>query len=124
MKSLNDDDLTSLLNQAKANPPKPSPELTARTRRAYEEQFHSLPAWRRLLFGTVRVRLMVAFSVSVTLLVAGAVLGYLMSQPHDLMQRRSVADTSNRDRPVLNLYGLQPVPELHLRLVRRANEIR
>ena len=120
MKSLNDEDLTSLLRQAKATPPKPSPGLVPRVMQAYEAQFGTVPAWRRFFFGSVRVPILVAISASVILLVTGALLGLAISRSQVVTERRSIADILDGDQPVLNLYGMQPVPELRLRVIRRA----
>ena len=109
MTTLNDDDLNSLLREAKDNPPKPSAGLTNRTVQAYERKFHRSSIWRRLLFGTVRLPIPAVVLACILLLVAGAELG----------QR-----VRHQDRPVLNIYGLQPVTDLHLRIVRRAHEDR
>ena len=117
MRSLNDDDLNSLLREAKASPPQPSPDLAARATRAYEKQFHGLSIWRRLLFGTVRMRILVIVVASVVLLFAGAALGPRVHQAQSVG-----VEAMERDPPVLNLDGLQPVTDLRVRIVRRAHE--
>lgn len=127
MKSLNDDELNSLLRQAKANPPKPSPGFAARATRAYERQ-SSTSVWHRLLFGTIRIPIPIGVLASIVLILVGAVFGRKLGQTRSVevaaVQERAATNVVDRDRPVLNLYGLQPVTELHPRIIRRVHEDR
>jgi hypothetical protein len=128
VKSLNDDDLNSLLRVAKISPLTPSPGFTSRVERAYARQFRGTSVWRHLLFGTIRVPIPAVFVASAVLLLAGAALGLLVGQEHGIKrpsgQQNAIADATDHDRPVLNLYGLQPVTELHFRIIRRKHEDR
>lgn len=117
MRSLNDDDLNALLREAKARPPMPSPDLATRVTGAYEMQIRSSSPWRRLFFGTVRMRIPVLVVASFVLLFVGVVLGRRAPQA-----QTAGVEAMERDRPVLNLDGLQPVTDLRLRIVRRAHE--
>jgi hypothetical protein len=127
VKSLNDDELNSLLRQAKANPPKPSPGFAARATRAYEKQ-SSTSVWHRLLFGTIRIPIPIGVLASIVLILVGAVFGRKLGQTRSVevatVQERAATNVVDRDRPVLNLYGLQPVTELHPRIIRRVHEDR
>jgi hypothetical protein len=128
VRSLNDDELNSLLRQAKVSPPKPSPGFAARAKRAYERQSSRSSVWHRLLFGTIRMPIPIGVIASIILILVGAVFGHKLGQTRTVelptVQKRAATNVVDRDRPVLNLYGLQPVTELHPRIIRRVHEDR
>lgn len=126
MSSLNDDDLNSLLRQAKASPLKPSPRFAARVERAYETQVRGWPRWRHLLFGTIRLPIAAVVAAAVMLPLAGAAFSVLLIRTNRInvpsIRQDATVDAWDRNRPVLNLYGLRPVTELHLKIIRRTHE--
>ena len=128
MRSLNDDELNSLLRHAKASPPKPSPGFAARATRAYERRSSISSVWRRLLFGTIRMPIPIGVVASIVLILVGAVFGRKLGQTRSVeaptVQERAATNVVDRDHPVLNLYGLQPVTELHPRIIRRVHDDR
>ncbi len=128
MSSLNDDEFDYLLRHAKASPPKPSPGFAARVTRAYERQSSRSSVWHRLLFGTIRMPIPIGVVASIILILVGAVFGRKFGQTRSVdvptVQERAATNVGDRDHPVLNLYGLQPVTELHPRIIRRVHEDR
>jgi hypothetical protein len=128
VRPLNDDDLNSLLRQAKASPLEPSPRFIARVERAYEMQVREASTWRHLLFGTIRVPIAAVVAASVMLPLAGGAFGMLLSRTNGIhgpsLRQNATSYEVDRNRPVLNLDGLQPVTELHLKIIRRTHENR
>jgi hypothetical protein len=128
MKQLNDDELNSVLRQAKANSPKPSPGFEDRVTRAYRNHLDRSPLWRYLVFGMIRVPAPVGIVAALALLLAGVQLGRELNQPRTIqvpvIQERVVTKLIYRDRPTLNLYGFEPVMDLHPRIIRSAHENR
>ncbi len=123
MKHLNDDELDVMLRLAKANPPKPSSDFADRVMRAYKIQSRRSPFWRGLFFARIPVPVPVGVLAAVALVLAGAMFGSKMRiQPATTVQERMVTKVVYRDRPKLSVNGLEPVAELHPRVVQSVYE--
>jgi hypothetical protein len=122
VRPLNDDQLNSLLKQAKTNQPKPPSGFDARVMQMYDQRQSSYsPIWRCWVSGTIRVPAPIAVLASVVLILIGMVVGDTLRKTPNL-QQRAVTKSAGQDPPVLNLDGLQPVAELRPRIVRKAHE--
>src|SRR5207244_10246676 len=73
MKPLDDDELNSLLAQAKSKPPEPRPELTLDVMRAYQENVARPPHWRRLFPRPVPILSPVGIFAAFLLILIGAI---------------------------------------------------
>jgi hypothetical protein len=100
MSSLNDDELSSLLEQAKNKLPEPSPELAARAMRAYLANVAKPPKWRRLLLRPVPIPLPLGILAAVFLVVIGAVGGRSFWRASAVLQTRIVEVPVTRERVV------------------------
>jgi len=96
--------------------------------RAYQRQSSRSSVWHRLLYGTIRMPIPIGVVASIVLILVGAVFGHKLGQTHGVEmptgQDSPAMSAAVGDRPVLNLYGLQPVTELHPRIIRRVHEDR
>ena len=135
MSPLNDDELSSLLEQAKSKPPEPRPELTVRALRAYQENVARPPNWRRLLLRPVPIPLPVGILAAVLLIWIGAAGGRAFRRPSVVEQIRMVEVPVTREHVVyrncpagqqesgpsiasLTFKEFQPVREIKPRVVR------
>jgi hypothetical protein len=100
MSPLNDDELSSLLEQAKNKPPEPTPELAACAMRAYQANVARPPKWRRLLLRPVPIPLPLGILAAVFLVVIGGVGGRSFWRPSVLVQARIVEVPVTRERIV------------------------
>jgi len=100
MSPLNDDELISLLEQAKSKPPEPTPELAARVMRAYQANVAGPPKWRRLLLRPVPIPLPLGILAAVSLVVIGSVGGRSFWLPSVVVQTRIVEVPVTRERIV------------------------
>jgi hypothetical protein len=119
MNPLNDDELTALLQQAKAKPPQASPALAARTLRAYRERVAPPPFWRRAAAWPASHRWRVGALAALLLILMGTLGSQVLGPSTDVgqeepgMPQRAVPQA--RD---LTLKNLQPVPQVEPRVVR------
>jgi hypothetical protein len=90
MNPLNDDELTALLQQAKAKPLRPSSELSARTMQAYHRSAAGPGTVRRLLFRPVSSPLAFAALAAALLILIGAVGDRVLRAPSVIVRSRSV----------------------------------
>ena len=135
MSPLNDDELNSLLEQAKNKPPEPRPELTLRALRAYQENVARPPHWRRLLLWPVPIPLPVGILAAVLLILIGAAGDRAFKRPSVVGQTRLVEVPVTREHVVyrncpagqqesnpsiaaLTFKEFQPVREIKPRVVR------
>lgn len=119
MSLLNDRQLNDLLRRAKSNQPKPPPGFAARVMQAYQKQPGRPSIWRRAVSGTIRIPIPAVVFASIALVFIGMVLGSRLGE------KRVTGLPTNavrQDRPVLSLYGLEPVRELRPRIFRRVHE--
>jgi len=134
MSPLNDDELNSLLEQAKSKPPEPRPEMTLRALRAYQENVVRPPLWRRFLLRPVPIPLPVGILAVVLLILIGAA-GDRAFRPSVVGQTRLVEVPVTREHVVyrncpagqpesgpsiagLTFKEFQPVREIKPRVVR------
>ncbi len=126
MRLLNDRQLSDLLRRAKANPPKPAPGFAARVMQAYQTQSGRQSVWQRVVSGTIRIPIPAVIFASIAMVLLGMVLGRRLGEKPLIglpaVQEQMATNVVRQDRPVLSLYGLQPVPELRPRIFRRAHE--
>jgi hypothetical protein len=133
MNPLNDDELSSLLEQAKSKPPEPRPEMTLRALRAYKEHV-ARPHWRWLLLRPFPIRLPVGILAAVLLILMGAAGDRVFRQSAVVVQTRNVETPVMREHvvyrdcpagpqgsspAVANLFKeFQPVSHIRPRVVR------
>ena len=89
MSPLNDDELTSLLKQAKRNPPEPSPDLTARALHSYQTSVLKPGSWLLLLRRPVPIPLSLAALAALLLVLLGALAGLSFRRPPVIVQSHS-----------------------------------
>lgn len=126
MRPLNDDQLSSLLRQAKANQPKPAPGFVPRVMQAYQRQSGRSTIWRRLVSGTIRIPIPIGAVAAIALILVGVVFGRRSSEAPTtrtpIVQESAATKVVSQDRPELSLYGLRPVAELRPRILRSMHE--
>jgi hypothetical protein len=105
---LNDDELNSLLRQAKTNPPNPSPELARRALRAYQGSVARPVGWRQIWLRPVTIPWPLAVLVALLLVLTGMVSGRRTAPPPDPSSRITT----------FTLKGMQPVRQFRPRIVR------
>jgi hypothetical protein len=113
MNPLNEDELNSLLQQARAKPPRPSHELTARTLRAYRQRLGRRPWWRGLASVPLGWRVGALAAVLFVLMATFSPSSSDVGQDGPLMPQRAVPQASD-----LTLNNLQPVAQIEPRVVR------
>ena len=133
MSPLNDDELTSLLQHAKNQPPEPTPELAARALRAYQANVVRPRSWRQFLLRPVPIPLPLGLLAAVLLILIGAVGGRMFRRPSVTMQTVEVPvmreHIAYRDCPAgqqessppiarLTFKEFQPVSQIKPRVVR------
>jgi len=135
MSPLNDDELNSLLEQAKSKPPEPRPEMTLRALRAYRRNVARPPHCRRLLLRPVPIPLAVGILAAVLLILIGAAGDRAFRRPSVVVQTRLMEVPVTRERVVyrdcppgqqesgpsiasLTFKEFQPVREIKPRVVR------
>lgn len=135
MTPLKDDELSSLLEQAKSKPPEPGPELAVRALRTYQAKVARRLNWRRLLLGTAPIPLPVGILTAVFLLLIGAEVGRSFWRPSVVIQTRSVEVPVMREQIIyrdcpagpreanppiasLTFKDFQPVHQIRKRVVR------
>ena len=135
MSPLNDDELNSLLEQAKSKPQEPRPELMLRALRVYQENVARPRHWRRLLLWPVPIPLPVGILAAVLLILIGAAGGRAFRRPSVVGQTRLVEVPVTREHVVyrncpagqqesnpsiasLTFKEFQPVREIKPRVVR------
>jgi len=96
MNPLNDDELNSLLRQAKDNPPKPGPQLAARALRAYRRSVAPSAAWRC----PITIPWPLGALAALLLVVLGAVGSRVLRPPSVIVQTRTVEIPAASERVV------------------------
>jgi hypothetical protein len=141
MSPLNDDELNSLLEQAKSRPPEPRPDLTLRALRAYRENVARPSRWRRLFLWPVPIPLPVGILAAVLLILIGAAGDRAFRRPSVVGQTRPVELPVTREHVVyrncpagqqesnpsiasLTFKEFQPVREIKPRIVRSIRDDR
>jgi hypothetical protein len=134
MNSLNDDELSSLLQQAKRNPPEPSADLAARALRRYRDG-------RLFWLRPVSIPLPLAALAALLLVLIGALGGLSFRRPPVIVQSRipeppaTMEHVVYRDCPAvqpesrppiasLTFNEFQPVRQIRPRVVRRIRDDR
>jgi hypothetical protein len=135
MNPLNDDELNSLLGQAKIDPPKPSPELMARTLQAYQRGVGRPTMFRHRLFRRVSVPLPIGAVAALLLVFLGMLAGRALRPPSEIVQTRTVevpvaqerivyrdceAPPPTKSSPIasLSFREMKPVRQISPRIVR------
>ena len=114
MNPLNDDELNTLLQQAKAAPVMPSPKLAARTLNAWRERVVRPPFWRRPVSLKWRVGALAAL-----LILAGALGTQALGPSSDVgLEGPLMPQRANPRATDLTLQNLQPIQEVRPRVVR------
>jgi hypothetical protein len=139
MNPLNDDELTSLLQQAKSKPPEPSPDLAARALRSYRGNVVKPPNWRLFLLRPVSIPLPLGMLAAVLLILLGAAVGLSFRRPSVIVQSHSPEVSATREHVVyrdcpavqpasqppiasLTFKEFQPVRQIKPRVVRSTRD--
>ena len=137
MSPLSDDELSSLLKQAKNAMPQPAPEHTLRALRTYQANLSRPSNWRRMLLRPVSFPLPMGVFAALLLVLIGAVCDRSFRRPAVLVQTRRVevpvpheaivyrncpAAPQLSSPPVVNLTfkEFQPVTQIRPRVIRSA----
>ena len=135
MSPLNDDELSSLLEQARSKPPEPSPGLPERALQSYRERAVARPTWRIVLQRPVSIPLPLLATAALLLVLAGAAIGFAYRRPPVIVESRKIDVPAPRERIVyrdclsvppdprapiasLTFNQFQPVREIKPRVVR------
>jgi hypothetical protein len=110
MNPLNDDELNALLQEAKAQPPRPSRELAARTLEAYRGGVARTALWRRLLLRPVSLPLAFGALAAVLLILIGALGDRALRTPAVVERTRNVEVPVVHERVVLRDCPAEPQP--------------
>ena len=116
MDPLNDDELNSLLRQAKGKAPAPSPELAARTLRAYRETAGRATMGQRL-WRPIAIPAPLAALAAILLLLAGIAGGRYLGTAK-VEERTQIAASP----ATLTLKELKPVRQVRPRVVRSIHD--
>jgi hypothetical protein len=139
MSPLNDDELNSLLEQAKNKPPVPEVELWIRMLRAYQADLARPLNWRYRLLRPISIPLPLGMLAALLLVLVGAVVGRSFLRPSVVVQTRTVEVPVTQDRIVyrdcpagsqessprvanLTFKEFQPVSQLRPRIVRSVGD--
>jgi hypothetical protein len=119
MRPLNDDELNSLLEQAKRRPAQPSRELPARAWAAYHAHIARRQSWRSRLLQPISIPWPAAIVIASLLVVIGALIGRNVHDRPAMLQNHSPSaqNASNTSAIVLSLKEFQPVSEIKPRVV-------
>ncbi len=114
MSPLNDDELNSLLEQAKSDAPEPRPDLAARALRAYQANMVKPRNWRRLLLRPVAIPWPLGIFAAVLLVLIGAVAGRNFRRPSVIVQSHRVEVPVAREHIVYRdcPAGQEPSPRI------------
>jgi hypothetical protein len=140
MSPLNDDELSSLLEQLKSKTPQPGPEVAARALRAYETSVTRRGRWHRIFGYSVAVPLPVGVLAATILILIGVAAGRSLRLPAILVETRTVevpvirehlvygdcsagpreASPNTKSAPIVTLTfkEFQPVSQIKPRIVR------
>jgi hypothetical protein len=93
---------------------------------AYQMQSGRQSIWQRVVSSTIRIPIPAVVFASIALVFIGMVLGRRLGEKPviglPVAPEQTATNVVRQDRPVLSLYGLQPVPELRPRIFRRVHE--
>ena len=136
MNPLNDDELDALLRQAKSDPPAASAHFADRVMRGYDEQIAGSRFWNQLLARPLRIPAGFGILAALVLLAIGAIAGRTWLAPPVIAGTRRVEAPVMQERVVyrecthtpdsggLTFNELQPVREIHPRVVRSIRDDR
>ena len=90
MSPLNDDELSSLLEQFKCKTPQPGPEVASRALRAYETSVTRRGRWRRFFGHSIAVPLPVGALAATLLILIGAAVDRSLHRPAPVVETHRV----------------------------------
>ncbi len=111
MSLLNDDELNSLLEQAKSQPLQPSAELAVRAMHAYQANAVRPLHWRRRLLRPVSIPWPVALLTAILLIVVGALAGRNF-------EKLSTQQSSTYSTGILTFQEFRPVSQIRPHVMR------
>lgn len=117
MSPLNDDELSSLLEQAKSTSPEPSPELAERTLRAYQANFVRPKSWRGYFLRPLSIPWPLGVLAAVFLVLFGALADHSFRRPSTIIESHTPEATS-QSAAILTFKEFQPVSEIRPRVIR------
>jgi len=118
MSPLNDNELNSLLEQAKRKSPEPPPQLAARTLRAYEAKVARSISWRRYFLRRVSVPWPIGALAALLFVLIGALTDHSFRQPLTVGGGRASDAALTHPTAVLTFKEFQPVSEIKPRVIR------
>ena len=119
MSPLNDNELNSLLEQAKRESPEPSRAMAARTLRAYEANIVGRISWQEYFPRRFSIPWPIGVLVAVLFVLIGALADHGLSRPSMPAINRSSEVRSSRPTAILSFKEFRPVSELSPRVIRR-----
>ena len=122
MSPLNDDELNSLLEQAKRESPEPSPELAARTLRAYKDAFGGRISLLQYFLRPVSIPWPLGVLGAILFLLIGALADHSLHRPATADVNGTPQTVSSKPVAVLTFKDFQPVNELRPRVIRRLQD--
>ena len=122
MSPLNDHELNSLLEQAKRESPEPSPELAARTLRAYKAAIGGRTSFLQYLLRPVSIPWPLGVLGAFLCLLIGALADHSLHRPATADVNGTPQTVSSKPAAVLTFKDFKPVNELRPRVIRRLQD--
>jgi hypothetical protein len=119
MSALNDDELNSLLEQAKGESPEPSRAMGARTLRAYEAAVVGRISWREYFLRRFSIPWPIGVLAAVLFVLIGALADHGLTRLSTPATNRTNEVRSSRPTTILSFKEFRPVSELSPRVIRR-----
>lgn len=118
MSPLNDDELNSLLEQAKLKSPEPRPELATRMVRAYQANVPSPISLQGYFLRPVSIPWPMGVLAAVLFVLIGALADHSFDRSSTIEASRSSEAVSSQSTAILTFKEFQPVSEIRPRVIR------
>jgi hypothetical protein len=119
MNPLDDEELTSLLKQAKGESPEPPREMATRTLRAYKAAIVERTSWQDFFRRPLPIPWPIGAFAALVFVFIGALADHTLTHPSKLDVNRMNEARSSRPTVILSFKEFQPVSELRPRVIRR-----
>jgi hypothetical protein len=119
MSPLNDDELNSLLEQAKRESPEPSRAMAARMVRAYETDIVGRMSWQEYFLRRFSIPWPIGVLAAVLCVLIGALADHGLTRRSMPAINRTSEVRSSRPTAILSFKEFRPVSELSPRVIRR-----
>jgi hypothetical protein len=122
MNPLNNDELNSLLEQAKRESPEPSREMAERMVRAYEADIVGRISWQQYFLRPLSIPWPIAVLTAVLFAFIGALGDHSLNRPSVPEINHTSKVLSSRPTSILGFNDFQPVSELRPRVIGRSRD--